>query len=40
MCEGCAECLYVAGFTQDKAAAEQGYPFFYCKKCGKNNFWD
>lgn len=39
-CEGCGLCLYVVGFTQDQEAAAQGYPFFYCKGCGKNNFWD
>jgi hypothetical protein len=39
-CEGCGTCMYVAGFKQDKEAGQMGYPFFFCLKCGKNNFWD
>jgi len=39
-CEGCGLCLFEAGFKQDQEAAAQGYPFFFCLKCGANNFWD
>lgn len=39
-CDGCGVCLYITGFTQDQEAADQGYPMFFCDKCGKNNFWD
>lgn len=39
-CDGCGKCLYVVGFRQDVDAANEGYPLFFCKGCGKNNFWD
>lgn len=39
-CDGCGECLFIAGFKQDSYSASLNYPMYFCLKCGKNNFWD